>query len=267
MPSVALGSRCLIRGMSYQAAIVVATFILITTAIALLMFGASRRRVAKEDELKRAASMRGWSFESVSEHRYRVHRWSGTTEGVPWRAESLQDHTGNRHRRRPSLARWHADWITGINAPIVCMGVPKGQELHDSKMVPSDSILGKLAQKAAGFAFDKALDVYFGDVLGKEVDAGALHRVETRLPGFIVMAANQDEGARMLTQGLEQSLTAATHDPNSVFSKDDRPWILFRAKGVSLARTEPFRDADEIDSFVRAGLALTRSSKFARSFA
>ena len=67
-----------------------------------------------------------------------------------------------------------------------------------------------------------------------------------------------------MTQGLEQSLTAATHNPNSIFSNEDGPWILLRLNGLSLARTEQFRDINEIDGFIRAGVALTLSSKFAR---
>ncbi|MEO5740017.1 MAG: hypothetical protein ABIS29_05435 [Vicinamibacterales bacterium] len=66
---------------------------------------------------------------------------------------------------------------------------------------------------------------------------------------------------------LEQSLTAATHDPNSIFSNEDRPWILVRPNGLSLARKEQFRDINQIDGFIRAGVAQTRSSKFTRSFA
>lgn len=253
--------------MQINTAIVIATFVLTTTAIVLLVMTASRKKAAQEEELKRAAATRGWRFESTTERGYRVHRWTGTTEGVPWRAESLHYTSGNRRQRRPNIARWHGEFSPGINGAIVCMAVPKGKELHDSPMTPNDSFLGKLAQKAVGFAFDKAIDLYFGDVLGKEVDAGALHRVETRLPGFIVMAASKDEGARMLAQGLEQSLTTATHDPGSAFSSEDRPWVLLRPKGISLARPEEFRDANELDSFIRAGLALTRSSKFARPFA
>ena len=253
--------------MSPNAAIVVATLILMTTALAMLVLTASRKRAAKEEELKRAATTRGWQFESTTERGYRVHRWSGTTEGVPWRAESLHDASGNRRRRRPNISRWHAESSPGLNGPVLCMAARKGKELPATSMTANDSFLGKMAQKAVGFAFDKAVDVYFGADLGKDVDAGAMHRVETKLPGFIVMAANKDEGARLLAHGLEQSLTAATHDPNSIFSSQARPWILFRPNGLSLARTEQFRDINEIDGFIRAGVALTRSSKFARPFA
>lgn len=253
--------------MTFSVAVVVASFILVFAVIAMSVFLGSRRREAREDELKQAASARGWQFESVTERGYRVHRWTGTSEGVAWRAESLHYTSGNRRQRRPNIARWHGDFNPGLTSPVVCMGVPKGKELHTTQMTPSDNFFGKLAQKAVGFAFDKAIDLYFGEVLGREVDAGTMHRVETKLPGFIVMAANKDEGARLLAQGLEQSLTAATHDPGSAFSSEDRPWILLRPHGISLARTEEFRDVNEIDSFSRAGLALTRSSKFARPFA
>jgi len=196
--------------MSSNAAIVVATLILMTTAFALFILTASRKRAAREEELKRTASTRGWKFESATERGYRVHRWSGTIEGVAWRAESLHYSSGNRRQRRPNISRWHAGSSPGINAPVLCMAAPKGKELPSTAITPSDSFLSKMAQKAVGFAFDKAVDAYFGVELGKQVDAGAMHRVETKLPGFIVMAADKDDGARLLAHGLEQSLTAAT---------------------------------------------------------
>ena len=259
--------RCLICGDVFSVAVVIATFILTTTAIGLLVLISSRQRAAQEAELKRAAAARGWQFESMLDRGYRVHRWTGTTDGVGWRAESLRSTSGgNRPHRRRSIARWHCDFSPGINAPIVCMGVPEGKELHSVELKESEGVIGKLAQKAIGFAFDTAIDMYFGKALGQEVDAGAMRRVETTLPGFIVMAASKDEGARILAQGLEQSLSAAIRDPHSAFSKDDRPWILLRARGLSLARMEQFSDLAEIDRFIRAGVALTRSSKFARPF-
>ena len=252
--------------MSSSVAVAIATFIIATAGFALLMLTASRRRAAKEEEFERAASTRGWKFESPADRGYRVHRWSGTTDGVSWRAESLHYTSGNRRQRRPNIARWHTDAGPGINAPLLCMAVPKGKEPPSSGTTSSDSFLGRMAQKAVGLAFDKAVDAYFGVELGMQVDAGSMHRVETRLPGFVVMAANKDEGARLLAHGLEQSLTTGTHDPTSIFSNEDRPWILFRPGGVSLARMEHFRDLDEIDGFVRAGIALTRSGKFGRPF-
>lgn len=254
--------------MQANTAIVIATFILGATAIVMLVLIASRKRAAQEEELKRAAAARGWQFESTTDRGYRVHRWSGTTDGVAWRAESLRYTSGgNNRQRRRNIARWHCDFSPGINAPLVCMGVPEGKELHSVELKESEGMIGKLAQKAIGFAFDKAVDMYFGVELGQEVDAGAMRRVETKLPGFIVMAANKDEGARLLAQGLEPSLSSATHDPNSAFSGEDRPWILLRPRGLSLARMEQFRDLAEVDRFIRAGVALTRSSKFARPFA
>jgi hypothetical protein len=253
--------------MSYSAAVVIATFILATTAIVLLVLISSRKRAAKEEELKRAASARGWKFEAGSHRGYRVHTWSGTTDGVPWRAESLDYVSRNSKQNRPDVARWHAEWNTGVGQPILLMAVPPGKELPHAPMQQGEGLLAQLAQKAVGFAFDKAVDVYFGETLGKQVDAGALHRVTSTLPGFIVMAADKDEGARVLAHGLERSLASAAHDPHSVFSRQDPPWILLRPAGLSLARMQRFRDLDEIDSFTRSGLAQIRSSKFARPFA
>jgi len=80
------------------------------------------------------------------------------------------------------------------------------------------------------------------------------------------MAADKDEGARVLTQGLEKALVDAANDKASVLSNEQRPWILLRPHAVSLARMERFRDVNELEGFIRAGVALTRSSKFSRPF-
>ncbi len=61
--------------MSFNAAVVGATLILMTTAFALLLLTASRKRAAREEELKRTAFTRGWQFESTTDRGYRVHRW------------------------------------------------------------------------------------------------------------------------------------------------------------------------------------------------
>jgi len=254
--------------MSFEAALILAVVIIVITFVAVLVLWAARHQKAKQEEMKSAASARGWHFEVKSEKGYRIQRWTGTTEGVPWVAESLSQRSGghgNHHRRY--IARWHGTWSPGISGAILAMGLPKGKEDLSRTIVEGDGVFAKLAQKAAGFALDKAIDTYFGDGPGKEVDAATLHRVEAKTPGFAVMAADKEEGARVLQQGLEQALVTAVGDARSVLSEDKRPWILLRPTTVSLARMEQFRDANEIESFVRAGLALTRTSKFARPFA
>ena len=59
------------------------------------------------------------------------------------------------------------------------MGLPKGKAVPAFSATPSDSIFATLAQKAMGFAFDKAIDVHFGKELGKDIDAATLDRVDT----------------------------------------------------------------------------------------
>jgi hypothetical protein len=145
------------------------------------------------------------------------------------------------------------------------MGVPKGKEVPAFSIAQGEGFLAQLAQKAAGFALDKAIDAYFGEDVGKEVDAAALHRVNVAgLPGFIVMAADKDEGARILAQGLETALVTAIGDQTSVFANENRPSILLRPHGISLARMAKFADVNELDAYVRAGVGLTRAFTFGR---
>jgi hypothetical protein len=252
--------------MSVEVALIIAGGILLVTLISLLAFVSVRRRAAQEEEMKRAAAARGWQFEVKRERGYRVHRWSGSTDAVAWTAESLRQVSGgNKNQKRRDIARWHGTWHPGINGAIVCMGVPKGKEATGQGIAQGAGWVARLARKAAGFAFDTSLDVYFGDTLGKEVDAGTMHRLDSaRTPGFIVMAADQDEGARVLSQGLQRTLADGVNDQGSVLSETRRPWILLRPTGISLARMERFRDVNEIDRFTRAGLALMRAFTFGR---
>lgn len=251
--------------MPFNVAIAIATFILTTTLIVMMIFLAHRKRTAKEEELMRAAAARGWKFESLLDKGYRVHRWTGVTDGVAWSAESLRlSAGGNKQKRRRHVARWHGAWSPGINGAIVCLGVPAGKEQMGDGIAQGDGFLAKLAQKAVGFAFDKAIDMYFGDGPGKEVDAGAMRRVDANTPGFIVMAADKDEGQRVLAQGLERALVGAVSDKSSLLSDQDRPWILLRPNSVSLARTEMLLDIKELDAFIQAGVGLTRVFTFGR---
>ena len=251
--------------MPVEAAILVAVVILTATLIGLIVLIASRRRVAREDELRREASARGWQFSSKLERGNRVHRWTGSTDGVPWQAESMRQTQGQKNDRRRYIARWHVAWSSGVTRPIVCMALPQGKETTPYAMAQSDGFFAKMAQKAAGFAFDKAVDMHFGKALGDEVDAGAMQRVDaTKLPGFAVMAADPKEGVRILAEGLERSLADASARNQAVWSQKERPWVLLRPNGISLARMERFRDINELESFVRAGLDLTRAAKFGR---
>jgi len=254
--------------MPFEAALVLAGFILVATLIGMVMIITSRRQAAKEDELKQAASARGWTFQSTSEGGYRVHRWTGTTDGISWVAESLRQDAGGKKRsnRRRHISRWHGTFSPGVSGAMVCMGVPKDKADTGAGAAQGEGFFVKLAQKAAGLVFDTSLDLYFGDGRGKEVDAGAMKRVEQpRVPGFIVMAADKDEGARILGQGLERTLLDATHDQSSIFSDQNRPWILIRPAGISMARTELHRNATDVERFIRAGVGLTHAFKFGRA--
>jgi hypothetical protein len=250
--------------MSFEASLFVGFFIIVASIIGISAMVGGRRRAEQVEELKRQASARGWKFDSVLQKGYRIERWSGSTDGIAWTAESAIHVSGGSHgKRRRHIGRWHGAFSPGINAPIAVMGVPKGKEIINTQIAEGDSWIAKMAQKAVGFAFDTAIDVYFGDVIGKEVDAGAMQRVDgQKIPGFIVMAADKDEGARILSQGFEKALVDASNDRASIMANDDRPWILLRPTGISLARMEKLRDIAELDGFVKAGVALTRAFKF-----
>ena len=251
---------------SVGAALALAFFIIFTAVILVASRASKGRMQAQEDELRKAAALRGWTFNSTHERGYRIYKYSGTTNGVAWDAESAKLMAGgNKHGRRRHIGRWHAKWSPGLTAPLVAMGVPKGKEVLDFQVAQGDGFFARMAQKAVGFAFDKAIDVYFGPEIGAEVDAGTLKHVsEPSVPGFIFVAGNVDEARRILAEGLQRALHDATNSNTSVLADEDRPYLLLRPRGISLARMEEFRDVEELEQFVRAGVGLTRAFRFGR---
>lgn len=252
--------------MSSEAATLVATFLIVTAIIVVLSRLSKGRMQAKEDELRKSALRRGWTFDSKLDGGYRVYRFSGTTDGVAWEAESAKLVAGgNRRERRRHIARWHGKWSPGVNAPIVGMGVPKGKEVIGTTIAGGDGFFARMAQKAAGLMFDKAIDVYFGKEIGDHINAEELRRLDNvSIPGFILMAKDVAEGSRILNEGLLRGLTDATNDKGNILSEEDRPWVLVRTQGISLARMEQLSDAGELERFIRAGVGLTRAFRFGR---
>lgn len=252
--------------MSSEAATLLAVFIIVTAIIVVLSRLSKGRVQAKEEELRKSVALRGWTFDSKLDGGYRIHRFTGTTDGVAWEAESAKLVGGGKRReRRRHIARWHGKWSPGVNAPIVGMGVPRGKEVLGTTIAAGDGFFARMAQKAAGLMFDKAIDVYFGKEIGDQIDAEELRRIENAsVPGFILMAKDLNEGSRILKEGLQRALVDATNDKNNVLSQQDRPWVLVRNQGISLARMEQFRDAGELEQFIKAGVGLARSFRFGR---
>ena len=244
--------------MTFEASIILSTIVLVATAVFLIANMAAKKRAAQNEELKQQASMRGWTFETERRHGFRVRRWRGTQDGVAWLAESWERPGG--HNRRPiRRSHWRTTPGRGPTAPIVCMGVPKGKENPSTKVAQSDSMFAHLAVKIAGFALDGAIDSYFGDDVGREVDATALKRVSsTTIPGFIVMAADIESAARVLFLGLSNALTGGAADPMSVLGADNRPWVLLWKDGVSIGQMKAFTTTEEVHRFARTGAALAR---------
>jgi hypothetical protein len=247
---------------------VIAAFLVFYVAVFVVLPRLTKRRIpAREDDLRTAAVLRGWTFERKTEGGYHIYRYTGTAEGVAWEAESAQPMAGYNHegQERRNVARWHGKWSPGVTAPIVAFGVPKGKEGFTRAIAQGDGYFARLAVKIAGFAFNQALDVYFGDQIGKEIDAASLRRVESAaVPGFIIMAGDVDEASRILSEGLQRALVEASSTPGHLLAEKDRPFVLVWQQGISLARMRQFRDVADVERFTQAGMGLTRAFRFGR---
>lgn len=244
--------------------ILIALVILPPTLLVIVLLVALRRQQAKDDELQRAAAARGWTYENTSSRRYLIRCWTGTTDGVAWQAESLVQKSGDTPARRRRIARWHGAWNPGVSSPVVVVGLPKGKEDLVTTIPEGDGFFGRLTQKAFSYAFDKTIDGYFGDGPGKEVDAATMRPVAVKVPGFVVMANDTQEGARIMQQGLDRVLRAAASDQSLTLPDGHRPWILLRPHAVSVTRIGRVRDMNDLERFVRAGISLTRNFTFGR---
>jgi hypothetical protein len=210
------------------------------------------------------ASARGWQFESIVHKGSRIHRWRGTKDGMSWVAESISSAKGGNHpERRGHMSRWHGTFSPGINSPMVLMGMPRGKEVPSFSVAQGDGMLATLAQKAAGFAYAKALSIHFGVEASTEVDASTLHHVtQPPVPGYLPMAADVDEASRVLMDGFARAISVYVSDTTSLLGPDDRPWILVRPRALSLARLDKFHDVRDIERFIHTGIGLAGGFKF-----
>ena len=238
-------------------------FLVVILIVARVVWRANRRKVAEMAErLKPEASMRGWQV--TTEYRsdnVRVIRWSGRDFDIQWIGEDLYRKRGQRPNRQVmEVTRWQTVDRRGPSGTIFLMGMPEGTEVP--KAQEAAGFLQSLAVKAALFALDKGLDMYFGTDIGKEVDASALERIEEVEPllnGYAVFAEHAHEAAGIIRNGVDKAI-AATIDAGPESMKGyRRPWILLWKRGVVIARVGPTRSAAELEPFVKAGLAITRA--------
>jgi hypothetical protein len=253
---MASASSVIIHDMTVEAALIISGVILIVTVVVIGAVVANRRRAARDEEMTRQAKMRGWSFEVLKEGGYDIQRWKGNTNGVEWVAES-RFMRGRRSHGSVRAATWRATSARGPEAPILCLSMASGQQAHMVKMAQGDGLLANLAKKAAGYAFDKVLDLYFGETIGNEVDASVLKPVPGTPPqGFMVMAQDVDAAARILFQGLSRALAAEPQGEDAGMHKNT--WVLLWKNGVALGQSSMIDSIEEIDRLSRLGFAIAR---------
>jgi len=225
--------------------------------------GMRLHREQQQGALAADAAARGWTFEQGSDGLFDLMRWSGVTDGVRWTAEYRR----SRHRKssgpsRTHRLRWWTEDMAGPASPLLFMGVPKGKEAPAVQLAQGDGLLATMAQKAAGFALDQALDGHFGAALGRQVDARELRLVDgAAVPGFIVMAADSGQGRAWLDRfGHRAAFEAQVADPASAFADEQhRPWALLLGPQLSLSQPVPVRSTSDLERLLRGGVALAQA--------
>lgn len=246
--------------MTSDLAIVISFAVLALTAAVAFTRLERTRQQRREEALGSEARARGWQFEASDEGIFRLMRWRGVTEGITWTAEyRRRRRKKNQRHASPHRFVWWADTLRGPSSPVLFMHPPQGAEALSLKVAHGDGVVARLAQRAAGFAFDTAVSIYFGAETGAQVDAAAMKPVESGAPaGFIVVAADPSEGARLLRSGWSEAVSAQARDPRSPLSDQKRPWVLLLPRRVSLARMGVVQTSADVERFAHAGAALVK---------
>jgi hypothetical protein len=236
-------------------------FAVVGAALVVLVRWQQQARRQREDALRTAAALHGWTFESQDSGPWPLMRWQGTHEGTRWTLEYRRSRR-TKHTRHGRAHRvvWWADTFRGPSAPVVFLGVPAGQENPFLKLAQSEGMLATMAQKAAGFALDQALDARFGEEAGQQVDAKLLRPVEdAHLPGFMVMAVDVPHAKWMLDDGWSKSMAALALEPGAT-GATERPWVMVLPRRVLLARSTPIRTPEDVQAMVREGMVLVTAN-------
>lgn len=231
-------------------------FILIVSRF---FIGANRRKVEKlREDLTPQASLHGWQVETeYAKNSLQIVRWRGRDRDITWMVEETsRQHRRRDYRREADTTRWQSIDRRGPACTIFLMALPEGTPVPEAR--PVEGTLQALAAKAAFYALDKGLDLYFGLVIGKEVDASTFKRVteaEPLLGGYVAFADDPAEGARVLRADVARSIARITAEPAGT----GRPWILIWRHGVVVSRVGQTGAAAAVVPMVRAGVEITRA--------
>jgi hypothetical protein len=251
---------------SFQAALIVSVAIIAVTFAVLLSRLAVGRRDATEAAMKAAASTRGWMFTVAVDRMTRVHRWTGTTDGVSWTAESRRIRQRGRGRNRPYEHRawWSGELASGPASPILLMGVSTGRQRSVAFGVGGIGVVAGLAHKAATWAMGSSLANRFGDALAATVNEESLRPVEGAPAGYVATATDPSAAERLLSASLGGALESGSHDSSSALASDPRPSILLTATSASVAIDDALRTAGDVERLVRAGVAVVTALRLRR---
>lgn len=221
-----------------------------------LVFWQRRKRLQQQETLRAAATARGWGFEAQRRGRTEVMRWKGSTDGMPWTLE-YRLHRSTKRSQNSQLHNtvWWADTFHGPSSPVLFIAAPPGTANPMEKLAQSDGFLASMAQKAANFALDKALDAHFGDEAGQAVNARELQAVVgADVPGFLVLAADPQQARWLLNEGWAARLEPLRQEP--VVASRVGPWVLVLPRRVHLARRQPIRTEEDVLVMLRDGMKL-----------
>lgn len=249
--------------MNVQALLYVVSIVFVAWVMWKAIRGIGRHREQQQGVLSADALARGWRFEAGTDGLFDLLRWSGLSDGVGWSAEYRRSRRrkSSGHSRAQRL-RWWSDGVGGPSSPLLLIGVPRGQEAPAVKLAQGEGLLASMAQKAVGMALDQALDVHFGEALGRQVDARDLRMVDDAgMPGFMLMATDVGQARFWLDQpGHRDVLAAQVGDASSALSDDQhRPWVLLMGQRLNLAQSVPVRTTDDLERLVRAGVVLAKA--------
>jgi hypothetical protein len=199
----------------------------------------------------------GWSYETGQTAIFDIQRWRGTTNGIPWVAETLRSGRSRHHPNESStrVLRWYATGPVRVPGAFVLLRDRDEDKAPDLEMPEGDGVVATLARKVVTAALDASFDIAFGEAVGQQVDEKALRPFDAASESHPHGKVLVDDAVRASALLVLQKVDAALNESEATRSAS----VMLAPNGVSISAKAYVSSADELQPYVRAGVALVEA--------
>jgi hypothetical protein len=199
----------------------------------------------------------GWTYETEQTAIFEIQRWRGTTNGLSWVAETLRSGRSRRHPNQATtrVLRWYATGPLQVPGALVLLRDREDRDAPDLELPQGDGVVATLARKMAASAFDASFDIAFGEAVGRQVD-------EQTLRPFVDAAQSLSGGKVLVDDAVRPSALLVLQRVDAALAQSDATRtasVMLAPNGVAISAKAYVSSADELQPYVRAGVALVEA--------